>query len=56
MLDVKDKKKPLTSSEMGKLGGRARANKLSRRRRVEIARKAASVRWKDKTILEETSD
>jgi len=31
----------------GKKGGKARAEKLSAERRSEIARKAASARWKD---------
>lgn len=30
----------------GKAGGKARADSLSRERRQEIARKAASVRWR----------
>ena len=46
MLDVKVKKNP-TASEMGKLGGRARARKLSKKRRKEIAKKAAEARWND---------
>jgi hypothetical protein len=29
----------------GKVGGRARADKLSSKRRSEIARKAAAARW-----------
>jgi hypothetical protein len=33
----------------GLKGGRARANKLSPEQRKEIARKAAQVRWKNKT-------
>jgi len=32
----------------GLKGGKARAEKLSRRKRQTIARKAASARWKDK--------
>lgn len=31
---------------LGKQGGLARAKKLSKQRRVEIARKAGSTRWK----------
>jgi hypothetical protein len=34
------------ASALGKLGGQARAKKLSKRKRAEIARKAATVRWK----------
>ena len=33
--------------ELGRKGGQARAKKLSKERRVEIARKAAASRWKD---------
>jgi hypothetical protein len=33
----------------GKKGGRARARKLSAKRRVEIAQKAARARWRPKT-------
>ena len=33
----------------GKKGGPARAKKLSKERRSEIARKAAQARWKDRT-------
>jgi len=32
----------------GKVGGRARARKLSKKRRSEIAKKAAMARWKKK--------
>ena len=31
--------------ELGRLGGQARAKKLNKRRRVEIAKKAAAKRW-----------
>lgn len=33
---------------LGRLGGKARAQGMSARKRKEIARKAASTRWKDK--------
>ena len=33
------------ASELGSKGGKARAASLSKRRRAEIARKAASTRW-----------
>lgn len=38
---------PLASAaaELGRRGGQARAANLSRRKRAEIARKAASARW-----------
>ena len=32
----------------GKLGGRARAEKLSKEKRIEIARQAAAARWQRK--------
>ena len=32
--------------ELGRRGGKARAEKLSSERRVEIAKKAANTRWK----------
>jgi hypothetical protein len=32
--------------ELGRLGGRARADKISKTRRTEIAKKAAKIRWK----------
>lgn len=33
------------AAELGKLGGKARAEKLSKRKRAEIARNAAKARW-----------
>jgi hypothetical protein len=42
-------KKPLTVQEMAGMGGKARAKKLSAKRRKEIARKGAAARWKDGT-------
>jgi hypothetical protein len=33
--------------ELGRMGGRARAQSMSSKRRSEIARKAARQRWKD---------
>jgi hypothetical protein len=33
------------AAELGSKGGKARANALSKRRRSEIARKAAAKRW-----------
>lgn len=35
----------MTLAEMTRMGGLARAKKLSRRRRIEIARDAAHARW-----------
>jgi hypothetical protein len=37
-------KKPLTPAEMGRLGGKARALKLTPERRSEIAKKAVAAR------------
>lgn len=34
--------------ELGRKGGAARAAKLSKERRAEIARRAAAARWKDR--------
>ena len=42
------KKQPMTISEMGRLGGKARAKKLSAARRKEIAQKAIRTRWAKK--------
>jgi hypothetical protein len=35
------------AAELGSLGGKARAANLSKKRRSEIARKAAAKRWND---------
>lgn len=44
--------KNLHAVELGRLGGlkggKARAKKLSKKKRVEIAKKAAMIRWKKK--------
>jgi hypothetical protein len=37
---------PSAAAEMGRKGGKARAKALSKRKRQEIARKAAKSRWK----------
>ncbi len=42
-----DDGKNKAAQELGRKGGQARAKKLSKERRVEIARKAAASRWKD---------
>ncbi|MGH6923170.1 MAG: RNA-binding protein [Propylenella sp.] len=34
------------AAELGRKGGKARAEKLSKKRRAEIARKAATTRWR----------
>jgi hypothetical protein len=42
---VEDKRDPAAVA-MGKKGGKARAGKITPERRAEIARKAASARWR----------
>ena len=45
--DTGDKSgKSAAAVELGRLGGAARAKKLSKKRRSEIARKAAEKRWR----------
>jgi hypothetical protein len=41
-----DEDRDTTAAELGQRGGRARAASLSRKRRAEIAKKAAAARWK----------
>jgi len=36
---------PMTAAEMGRKGGKARAQKLSKKAKVSIAEKAAKARW-----------
>ena len=44
--DIGDKtEKNSAAQELGRLGGQARAEKLSKKRRVDIARQAANKRW-----------
>jgi hypothetical protein len=38
-------KKVMTASEMGKRGGQARAENLSKQKRTQIAKRAAKARW-----------
>ncbi|MEE8253602.1 MAG: RNA-binding protein [Hyphomicrobium sp.] len=44
--DIDDDGKDKTAVELGRKGGQARAKKLSKERRAEIAKKAAAARWK----------
>jgi len=44
--DVEDDGKDQAAKSLGKRGGMARAEALSKKRRTEIARKAAASRWK----------
>ena len=43
--ELTDDGKNKAAVELGRRGGRARAEKLSKERRTEIARKAAAKRW-----------
>ena len=43
-----DNGKNKAAVELGRRGGRARAEKLSKKRRAEIARRAAQSRWRTK--------
>ena len=45
--DEKQKKNE-AAAELGQRGGQARAKKLSKKRRVEIAKEAAKARWAEK--------
>jgi hypothetical protein len=45
----KEDKRTQAGRAGGKVGGRARADKLSPSRRREISQKANRVRWRDKT-------
>lgn len=47
--EVEDEREELTSAaaQLGRKGGKARAEKMSPERRAEIARKAAAKRWQD---------
>lgn len=44
--DIDDEGKDKAAQALGRKGGKARAKKLSKKRRAEIARKAAESRWK----------
>jgi hypothetical protein len=41
-----DEGKSVAAVELGRLGGRARAKKMSKKQRTAAARKAAKARWK----------
>ena len=45
---VEVEEKPSAAAELGRKGGKARAEGMSASRRQEIARKAAAERWKAK--------
>jgi hypothetical protein len=44
--DIEPERVKSAAAELGRRGGQARAAKLSKKRRAEIARKAAATRWK----------
>jgi hypothetical protein len=44
--DVDDDGKDKAAQALGRKGGKARATKLSKKRRSEIAKKAAATRWR----------
>ncbi len=46
--DIDDDGKDKAAQALGRKGGKARAEKLSKKRRSEIARKAAAKRWSSK--------
>ncbi len=48
--ETTDDGKNKAAQELGRKGGKARAEKLSKKRRAEIARKAAVKRWAGRTI------
>jgi len=43
--DTRNDGKNKAAQELGRMGGKARASKLSQRKRKEIAKKAARSRW-----------
>ena len=53
---AKQKKKNPAAVALGRLGGlkggRARAEKLTKEQRAEIAKKAAAVRWNKEAVVE----
>lgn len=48
--EIEDEREELTSAaaQLGSKGGKARAENMTPERRAEIARKAATTRWKSK--------
>jgi hypothetical protein len=49
-------KAAITASEMGKRGGKARAQKLTQTQRIAIARKAARKRWGEERTADFRTD
>ena len=48
--DIDDDGKNKAAQELGRKGGKARSEKLSKKRRSEIAKKAAKARWGKKRL------
>tara|TARA_R100001143_G_scaffold62552_1_gene66123 strand:- start:3414 stop:3647 length:234 start_codon:yes stop_codon:yes gene_type:complete len=46
--EISEDGKNKAAQALGKMGGKARASKLSKEKRAEIAKKAAAARWKGK--------
>jgi hypothetical protein len=46
-VEEKPEPKNAAAAELGSKGGKARASTLTKKRRTEIAQKAAAKRWKD---------
>ena len=46
--EIPEDSKNKAAQSLGRMGGKARASKLSKAKRSEIAKKAAAARWKDK--------
>jgi hypothetical protein len=51
---IEDDGKDPAAKALGKKGGEARAQNLSKKRRSEIAKKAARIRWKTSAVREPT--
>jgi hypothetical protein len=50
--DREDQPAPTPAQQLGRLGGAARARKLTAERKAEIARKAAAKRWGGRSSTE----
>ena len=54
--DPKELEKDEAAVELGSKGGKARARKLTKRQRIEIAKKAAKARWGKGRLDRETAE
>jgi hypothetical protein len=54
--DINDSGKSKAAVELGRKGGKARAAKLSKKRRAEIAKRAAKKRWGTKSQPPQNED